>query len=125
MRKLVKIEKFDAGSPTAGPYSPCIKAGNMIYVSGQIGLGEDITEQTTAALEGLKKLVGAAGATVGNIVKTTVYLKNIKDFSKMNRAYKKFFKANSVENYPARTTVEASNLPVETMLIEIDCIAVL
>lgn len=124
---MVQKERIDAGLPTAGPYSPCIKAGNMIYVSGQAGLPADnVKEQTTKTLENIKKLVEAAGGKVSNIVKINVYLQDMKDFNKMNLAYKKFFKDNNItENFPARTTVEASNLPIGDMFIEIDCIAVI
>ena len=124
---MSKKERFDAGLPTAGPYSPCIKAGNMIYVSGQAGLPADnIKEQTTKTLENIKKLVEEAGGKVSNIVKITVYLKNMKDFNKMNLAYKRFFKENGVtEVFPARSCIEPSNLPIQGMLVEIDCVAVL
>ncbi|NHI92979.1 MAG: RidA family protein [Candidatus Lokiarchaeota archaeon] len=99
----------------------------MVYVSGQAGLPADnVKEQTTKILENIKKLVEAAGGKVSNIVKITVYLKNIKDFNNMNLAYKKFFNDNDVtEKFPARTTVEASNLPIADMLVEIDCVAIL
>ena len=124
---MVKKERFDAGLPTAGPYSPCIKAGNMIYVSGQAGLPADnIKDQTTKTLENIKKLVEEAGGKVSNIAKVTVYLRDMKDFSKMNLAYKRFFKGNDVtEVFPARSCLEAANLPIADMLVEIDCVAVL
>ncbi|MHA1143662.1 MAG: RidA family protein [Candidatus Helarchaeota archaeon] len=121
---MVKIESFDAGVPTAGPYSPCVRAGNIIYVSGQAGLpAEDVKGQTRGALENIKKLVEAAGGKVGNIVKITVFMKDIKTFNRMNLAYKKFFNENDVKIFPARTTIEVSNLPVGGMLVEIDAIA--
>lgn len=124
---MVQKERIDAGLSTAGPYSPCIKAGNMIYVSGQTGLpANNIKEQTIKVLEKIKKLVEAAGGKVSNIVKVNVYLRNMKDFNEMNLSYMNFFKNNNVnENFPARTTIEASNLPIMDMLIEIDCIAVI
>ncbi|MHA1150976.1 MAG: RidA family protein [Promethearchaeota archaeon] len=125
---MVDIERINPGTPVSGPYNPAIKVGNLIFISGQGPAPgtTDIKEQTQTALENIKKIIEATGASVSNIVKTTIFLKNIKEFGKMNRVYKKFFNSNGVEeNYPARTTVEASNLPVETMLIEIDAIAVL
>ena len=125
---MTDIEKINPGTPVAGPYSPAVKIGNLIFVSGQGPAPgtTDIKEQTSTALENIKKIVEAAGAKVSSIVKTTVFLKDMKNFGKMNRVYKKFFNDNGVaENFPARTTVEVSNLPVGTMLVEIDAIAVL
>ena len=122
---MVKIEKFEAGSATAGPYSPCIKVGDMIYISGQVGIPGDVQEQTNRAFEKIKTLLEAAGTKVSSIVKVNVYLKNIGDFKLMNQSYMDFFKANSVETFPARTTVEVSNLPIREMLVEIDCVAVI
>ena len=125
---MVEIEKISPGTPTAGPYSPGIKFGNLIFVSGQ-GPKQgalDIKEQTQTVLENIKTIVEAAGAKVKDIIKISVFLKDMKDFGKMNRTYKKFFNANGVsERFPARTTVEVSSLPVANFLIEVDAIAVL
>ena len=123
---MVDINYINPGTPVAGPYSPGVTTGNMIFVSGQ---GPDpgttdIKDQTLTAFEKIKKIIEAAGGRVSNIVKVTVFLKDISMFNKMNMAYKKFFKNNGInEKFPARTTVEVSNLPIETMLIEIDIIA--
>ena len=131
---MVEIEVVDTGMPRAGPYNPGIKVGNVIYISGQVGLdsktkklaSDEIKGQTQAVFENIKNILEAAGAKVSNIVKTTVFLKNIKDFSKMNLIYKKFFEENGVkEKFPARTTVEVSNLPMDNLLIEVDAIAVI
>ncbi len=123
---MVDIEYINPGTPVAGPYTPATKVGNLIFVSGQ-GPAQgatDIKEQTLTELESIKKIVEAAGSKVSNIVKVTVFLKNIKDFGKMNRTYRKFFESNGVsEKFPARTTVEVANLPVQGMLIEIEAIA--
>jgi 2-iminobutanoate/2-iminopropanoate deaminase len=125
---MANIEIINPGTPVAGPYSPGIKTGDFLFISGQ-GPAQGTTEindQTYTALENIKKVVESAGGNVSDIVNTTVYLKNIKDFGKMNRSYKKFFDDNGVSaTYPARATVEVSNLPVATMLIEISAIAVL
>jgi len=121
------IEVIDTGTPKAGPYSLGIKAGNLVFLSGQVTdlVTKDLKEQTLTALEKIKKVLEAAGASVSNIVKTTVYLKNMSDFKEMNGAYKDFFLQNSVkEKFPARTTVEAT-CPLPNGLIEIDAIAVL
>ncbi len=122
------IEIINPGTPVAGPYSPGIKAGNLLFVSGQGSAqpATDIKEQTLAALTNIKKIVEATGGKISNIVNTTVFLKNIKEFSEMNSVYKKFFNDNGVsEFYPARATVEVSNLPLASMLIEISAIVAL
>ena len=122
------IEIINPGTPVAGPYSPGIKASNLLFVSGQGSAqpATDIKEQTLSALTNIKKIVEAAGCKISNIVNTTVFLKNIKEFNEMNSVYKKFFNDNGVsESYPARVTVEVSNLPLASMLIEISAIAVL
>ncbi len=125
---MTDSETINPGTPVAGPYTPGIKVGNLLFISGQ-GPAQgaiDIKEQTTTTLEKIKIIVEAAGGKMSNIVNTTVYLKNIKDFSEMNRSYKEFFEGNGVtEKFPARATLEVSNLPLETMLIEVSAIAVL
>ena len=113
---MVELEKVSPeGATVAGPYSPGVKAGNLLFVSGQgpARSTTEIKEQTQTALENIKKIVEAAGAKVSNIVK-------------MNKIYKTFFEENGVtEKFPSRSTVEVSNFPVSAMLIEIDAIAVL
>lgn len=125
---MTDIEYVNPGTPVAGPYTPATKVDNMVFVSGQGPKqgAEDIKEQTMTVLENIKEVVEAAGGKVADIVKTTVFLKDMSDFGKMNRTYKKFFKKNGVtDNFPARTTVEVSSLPVGSFLIEIDAIAAL
>ncbi len=125
---MPNIEYVNPGTPIAGPYTPATKVNNFIFVSGQ-GPAQgtsDIRDQTTTVLENIKKIVEAAGAKMSNIIKTTVFLKNMGDFGKMNRAYQKFFDDNGAAGkYPARTTVEVSSLPVSNFLLEIDAIAVI
>ena len=123
---MVDIEYINPGTPVVGPYTPATKVGNLIFVSGQGPAPgtTDIKSQTLTALENIKKILEAAGAKVSNILKISVFLKDIKDFGKMNRTYRKFFEENGdSEQFPARTTVEVSNLPAGGMLIEIDAIA--
>jgi 2-iminobutanoate/2-iminopropanoate deaminase len=118
-----------ASAPSAiGPYSQAIRAGEFLFVSGQIALDpsankliEDtsIRAQTHRVLLNLQAIVTAAGGSVDNIVKTTVFLKDMNDFSEMNAVYGEFFRTNP----PARSTVEAARLPRDVS-IEIDCIAV-
>lgn len=122
---MVNIEVIDTGSPKVGPYSLGIKTGNLIFLSGQVPDPEKkgIREQTLSALEKIKSILGASGAKVSNIVKVSVFLKNMDDFSDMNQVYKDFFEKNGVnEKFPARSTVEAT-CPMASALVEIDAIA--
>ncbi|MFX0049094.1 MAG: RidA family protein [Candidatus Hermodarchaeota archaeon] len=121
-------EIINPGTPVAGPYNPGIKVGNLLFISGQGSAqsDEDIKEQTLTTLNKIKKIVEAGGGKISNIVTTTVFLKNISEFRDMNDIYKRFFNDNGVsEAYPSRATVEVSNLPLSSMLLEISAIAVL
>ena len=119
-----------ANAPSAiGPYSQAIRAGNLLFVSGQIpidpstgNLIEDksIQAQTRRVLQNLLAIVEAAGGSAQNIVKTTVFLRDMGDFAEMNAVYAVFFSASP----PARATVEAARLPRDVS-VEIDCIAVI
>ena len=125
---MQEFEVINPGTLVAGPYSPGIKSGNLLFISGQGSAQseEDIKEQTLNTLNKIKIIVEAGGGKISNIVNTTVFLKNINEFSEMNTIYKKFFNDNGVsESYPSRATVEVSNLPLPSMLIEISAIAVL
>lgn len=110
-----------------GPYSQAVKAGNMVFCSGQIPIdvatGEfvsgDVAEQTEQVLKNLGAVLDAAGAGFGNVVKTTVFLADMADFARMNEVYAKYFS----DNKPARATVQAAGLP-RGARVEIDCIAV-
>jgi len=110
-----------------GPYSQAVKVGNMLFSSGQIALRPDgsffdgnIKEQTTQVLTNLEAVLTSAGYNFSNVVKTTVFLLNMDDFSAMNEIYAEFF----VDNKPARSTVAVKTLP-RNALVEIECIAVL
>lgn len=123
---MVDIEIIDIGTPKGGPYSHAVKTGNLIFVAGQVPDPKTtgIKEQTLSAFEKVKTVLEAGGASVSNIVKVTVFLINVSDFSVMNQTYKDFFVNNGVtEKFPARTTVEISNLPLKGILLEIDVIA--
>ena len=125
---MPNIEMINPGTPVAGPYNPGIKAGNFLFISGQGSAQskEGIKEQTLTTLNKIKTIVEAGGGKISNIVKATVYLKNINDFNEMNTVYKKFFNDNGVsESYPSRAALEVSKLPLPSMLIEISAIAVL
>lgn len=124
---MTNKEVINAEISKAGPYNLGIKAGNFIFISGQVTDPEvkGIKEQTLIVLKKIKKILESGGAEVSNIVKTTVYLKNISDFKEMNSAYKDFFIQNGVyEKFPARSTVEAV-CPLPNGLVEIEAIAVL
>jgi 2-iminobutanoate/2-iminopropanoate deaminase len=112
-----------------GPYSQAIRAGNLLFVSGQIcidpatkNLIEDksIQSQTRRVLQNLIAIVEAAGGTTQSIVKTTVFLTDMANFAEMNAVYSEFFTSSP----PARSTVEAARLPRDVS-VEIDCIAVI
>ncbi len=118
-----------SNAPAAiGPYSQAIRIGNFLFISGQIpldpGSGElikgDVEEQTGRVLKNLKAILEAAGMGLEDVVKTTLYLKNLGHFEKVNTIYKKYF----VSNPPARSTVEVSRLPKDVE-VEIEAIAVL
>lgn len=111
-----------------GPYSQAIRAGDTVYVSGQLPIdpatgafaGADIAAQTRQSLTNIRNILQAAGADMTKVVKTTVMLKNIGDFAAMNEAYAEFFTAP----YPARAAYQVAALPKDALL-EIECIAVL
>jgi 2-iminobutanoate/2-iminopropanoate deaminase len=117
-------------APSAiGPYSQAIRAGNLLFVSGQIPIDpatgkviEDkaIQAQTRRVLQNLTAIVRAAGGSAENIVRTTVFLRDMTEFAEMNAVYAEFFRMAP----PSRSTVEAARLPRDVS-IEIDCIAVL
>ena len=110
-----------------GPYSQAIKAGNIIYVSGQIPLipetmeiiSDDVQEQTKQSLENVKAVLEAAGATLNDVVKASVFIKDMNDFAKINEIYATYF----TENKPARACVEVARLPKDVK-VEIEVIAV-
>ncbi len=125
---MPELEIINPGIPVVGPYNPGIKVGNLLFISGQGSpqSDENIKEQTLNTLNKIKKIVEAGGGKISNIVKTTVFLKNMSAFSEVNGVYKKFFNDNGIlEAYPSRVTVEVSNLPLPSMLLEISAIAVL
>ena len=117
----------DLAPAAIGPYSQAIKAGNTIYVSGQLPIdpatgafaGADIAAQTRQSLTNLKNILKAAGADMCDVVKVTVYLANIGDFAAMNEVYAEFFAAP----FPARAAFEVACLP-KNALVEIECVAV-
>jgi len=130
MGKIEKRVIHTSLAPAAiGPYSQGIRAGNLLFVSGQIPIdpatgalieAKDVQSQTRRVLQNLSEILSAGGATIDNVVRTTVFLKNMNDFAEMNSVYAEFFRTSA----PARATVEVSRLPKDAA-IEVDCIAVL
>jgi len=120
-RDVIKTDK--APTPTS-PYSQGYKVGDLIYTAGQVGidpqtaeLSGNFSDQLNQTLTNIKGILNAEGATMDDVIKTTVILSDIKFFSELNEIYKTFFK----EPYPARTTIGAS-LPGKVM-VEIEAVA--
>ena len=109
-----------------GPYSQAIKAGGMVFCSGQIPIDPKtgdfvsvaVSEQTEQVLRNLSEVLRAAGSSLDAVVKTTVFLADMNDFAEMNEVYGRFFS----DNKPARATVQAARLPRDAR-VEIECIA--
>lgn len=111
-----------------GPYSQAVRTGNMVFTAGQLALDpatgkmleDDITIQTEQVLKNLTAVLEAAGTNLGNVVKCTVFLKDMGEFAAMNAVYGKYF----TENPPARSAVQAAALPLGAR-VEIEAIALL
>jgi 2-iminobutanoate/2-iminopropanoate deaminase len=122
------IVHTDKAPKALGPYSQAIRTETMIYTAGQTGLdpatgeliGSTVEEQTRQVLINLQNVIEAAGSTIGNVVKTTVFLKDMNDFSKMNAIYAEFFG----QNPPARSTVAVAGLP-KGGLVEIEAVVLI
>src|SRR5678815_5475564 len=122
-----RVIRTTLGPSAVGAYSQAIASGNMIFLSGQIPLDPatgnlipetDIKSQTRRVLLNLQGVLKGAGVSLENVVKTTVFLKNMGDFADFNGVYAEFFNNDP----PARSTVEVARLPKD-VAIEIDCIA--
>ncbi len=125
-----KVIKTSNAPDPVGPYNQAIKAGDFIFCSGQIAIDPasneipylgNIEKETIQVLKNLEAVVNAGGAKLKDVIKTTIYLTDLKNFQTVNDIYNNFFK---VENPPARACVEVSSLP-KGVLIEIDCVAYL
>ncbi len=122
------IVKTDGAPQAIGPYSQAVISNGVVYCSGQVALdpktmqmvGSTTAEQTVQVLKNLTAVLAAAGCLTTDVVRCTVFLKNLGDFAAMNEIYGKTFS----ENPPSRSTVEAARLPKDA-LVEIDCIAVI
>lgn len=124
---MIKKEITAGGAPQAiGPYSQALKLNGFIFCSGQIGIdpktGEfrspDIKDQTEQVLENIRQVLKAGGATLDDIVKTTVYMSDLSEFTDMNDTYSRFFK----KPFPARATVQVAKLP-RGAKVEIEAVA--
>lgn len=125
MKKIVKTEKAPA---PVGPYNQAIISGNFVFTAGQIPINpetgnlepNDIKIQTKRVIENLRAVLQASGSDLSEVVKTTVFLKDMNDFALMNEVYAQYFSDNS----PARSAVEVARLPKD-VLVEMECIAIL
>ena len=120
------IDKVTNAPKAVGPYSLAVKVGNMLFSAGQLGINPEtgeiieggISAQTRQALINIKNVLGAAGSDLSLVVKTTVFLQDIRDFAAMNDVYAEFFQ----DNPPARSAIQVAALP-KGGLIEIEVIA--
>lgn len=122
----MNIIKTDKAPEAIGPYSQAIKAGTWVFCSGQIPLdpqtmtlvGATVADQTHQVVKNLQAVLEAAGSSLLQVVKTTVFLQDMNDFQQMNAVYAEAFGNHA----PARATVEVARLP-KNVLVEIECIA--
>lgn len=125
---MTKIISTDKAPSAIGPYSQAVVAGNIVYTSGQIAIVPStgnvveggVEEQTKQVIENLKAVLEEAGTSLNKVIKTTVFIKNMGDFAKINEVYSKYF----TSNFPARSCVEVARLPKD-VLIEIEAVAVI
>ncbi|MGH2537753.1 MAG: Rid family detoxifying hydrolase [Candidatus Promineifilaceae bacterium] len=127
------MSKTIVSSPAApaamGPYSQAVRAGRFLFLAGQLGLdpaagrlaGDDVAAQTEQAIRNLEAVLAAAGAGLGDVVKTTVFLRSMADFGAMNEVYGRHFSADP----PARSTVAVADLPRDGARVEIEAVALL
>jgi 2-iminobutanoate/2-iminopropanoate deaminase len=123
-----KIVVSDKAPAPIGPYSQAVRAGNTLYVSGQIAINQatgqlvtgDIEAETSQVMQNLKHILAEAGGGFANVVKCTIFVKDLGNFGRINEVYGSYFDAYP----PARETVEVSRLPKDVN-VEISCIAVL
>ena len=123
MKEVINTTKAPAA---IGPYSQAIKVGNLVYTSGQIPIDPatgsfvegGIKEQTRQSLNNIKAILEETGLTMGNVVKTTVFMADMNDFADMNAVYAEYF----AEPYPARSAVAVKTLP-KGALVEIEVVA--
>ncbi|WP_047046352.1 RidA family protein [Vibrio mexicanus] len=127
---MTKVLHTDSAPAAIGPYIQGVDLGSMVMTSGQIpvnpvtgDVSSDIAEQARQSLENVKAVVESSGLTVSDIVKMTVFVKDLNDFGTVNEVYGAFFDEHKVAHYPARSCVEVARLPKDVG-IEIEAIAV-
>ena len=127
---MTKVLHTDNAPAAIGPYIQGVDLGKLVLTSGQIPVNpatgevsDDIAEQARQSLENVKAVVEASGLAVADIVKLTVYVKDLNDFGTVNEVYGNFFDEHNVGTYPARSCVEVARLPKDVG-IEIEAIAV-
>jgi len=120
------VAKRVLGSPGTAPYSPGVVGGDFVFVSGQVGsepvtrqVPTDVESQTKICLERIADVLAQAGTSMDKVVRATVYLTDMSNFSRMNGVYKTFFPTEP----PARTTIGVSGLASPAFLVEIDVVA--
>lgn len=121
-----EVSVTDKAPAAIGPYSQGVRVGNLVFTAGQVGLvpgtkefaGSDIASQTRQALQNVQAVLEASGSCLAHVVKTTVFLADMKEFSQMNEVYGQFFRSNP----PARTTVQVAALPMGAK-VEIEAVA--
>ena len=126
--ETMRFVHTEAAPAPVGPYSQAVRTGQLLFVSGQVGLepgtsaiaANDVEAQTERALRNVAAVIAAAGGSPQEIVKTTIFLVDMDEFARVNRVYAKFFG----EHRPARSTVEVSRLPLDAK-VEIEAVAVL
>lgn len=109
-----------------GPYSAGVRTGNLIFSAGQLGIdsltgefvSDEVVEQTRQALKNMKAILEAGGSALENVIKTTVFLRDMNDFAAMNAVYAEFFS----EDFPARSAVQVARLPKDAA-VEIEAVA--
>ncbi len=124
---MIKIHRVEGAPAAIGPYCHATQVGELIFCSGQTPLdpvsmeisGPGVAEQTERALRNLEVVLDGLGSSLGNVLKTTVFLTSMDDFTAMNQAYERTFAGHT----PARTTVAVKALPMGAQ-VEIECIAV-
>lgn len=124
-----RIVKAKGAPAPVGPYNQAVVIGNLVYTAGQIPLdpvsgqmvGTNAGEQAQQVLKNLKAVLESAGSSLANVVKTTVFLKDLDDFNAMNEVYAKYFDAATA---PARSTIQVARLPKDS-LVEIEAVAAL
>ncbi len=120
-----KVVYTDSAPKAIGPYSQAIQYGDMLFISGQLGMNpktnelpDDIETQTKYAMENLKAILDEAGMSFSDVVQTHIFLKDIKDFQKVNEIYARYFESD----YPARATMQVAALPKDGK-VEIEMVA--